>query len=267
MNHLTEKNTNELFENFNICINDIANFQTDRFKYLISLIDELKSINQSLHNKINDDTKKIEMIDDYKKNIQKLKDDNQSLIDEITNLKKVSVVSNLNKQLHEKNSIIEQQNRQIEILKKQISPKNTWNVDTSYISLKINSDVDKSIQIQDNLEDVKNNIVLVQEEKDIIDDNNEKSINEKEVIDDYEDETHIDNTEDYENDVAIDNNDETEDDENEDDIEIEYEVVKIGKKYYYRSNEDINGIYEVIKPSNDIGKKLGIYENNKPKWL
>jgi hypothetical protein len=145
-------------------------------------------------------------------------------------------------------------------LKKQISPKNTWNVDTSYISLKINSEVDKSIQIQDTLE---NDTIVLLQEKDIIDDNVVINDNDDTSIEEIDGDN--ESQESQEDDDEI---DEIDDDEiDDDDIEIEYEVVKIGKKYYYRSNEDVNGIYEVLKPSNEVGNKIGIYENNKAKFF
>jgi len=44
--------------------------------------------------------------------------------------------------------------------------------------------------------------------------------------------------------------------------EIEYETVKIGKKYYYISNEDPSYVYEVIKGTNEVGDKLGKYNKD-----
>jgi predicted nucleic acid-binding Zn-ribbon protein len=48
----------------------------------------------------------------------------------------------------------------------------------------------------------------------------------------------------------------------ENDPEIEYETVKIGKKYYYISNEDPSFVYEVIKGTNEVGDKLGKYNKD-----
>ena len=51
-------------------------------------------------------------------------------------------------------------------------------------------------------------------------------------------------------------------DEDDDEPEIEYDTVKIGKKYYYVSNEDPSYVYEVVKGSNDVGNKLGKYNKD-----
>jgi hypothetical protein len=51
-------------------------------------------------------------------------------------------------------------------------------------------------------------------------------------------------------------------DDDDDEPEIEYDTVKIGKKYYYVSNEDPSYVYEVIKGSNDVGNKLGKYNKD-----
>ena len=50
--------------------------------------------------------------------------------------------------------------------------------------------------------------------------------------------------------------------ENEPEPEIEYETIKIGKKYYYISNEDPSFVYEVVKGTNEVGNKLGKYNKS-----
>jgi hypothetical protein len=257
MNPLSESKTSELFKNFHQCMNELSSFQSDKFKYLVSVIDELKSIQETLQHKIDKDVKLIEMIDGYKNEIQQLKEDNQCLRDEMTNLKKVSVVSNLNKQLHEKNSIIEQQNKLIEFLKKQTSPKHAWVIEDTPNNIR------KSDEVKVNKEPQL--VVVKNTEHKGVGNKEEYETNETnepiELIIERVD-TVVENEE-QKNDEKIENEELEENENDSDDIEIEYEVVKIGKKYFYRSNEEINGIYEVIKKTNEVGKKLGMYQNNK----
>jgi hypothetical protein len=67
------------------------------------------------------------------------------------------------------------------------------------------------------------------------------------------------------NDIELNNNNNDDNiDDDDDEPEIEYETIKIGKKYYYISNEDPRGIYLVIKGSSDVGDKVGEYNNDKP---
>ena len=67
-----------------------------------------------------------------------------------------------------------------------------------------------------------------------------------------------------------DNDEEVEDEEGDgeaeedEEPEIEYESRKIGKKYYYVSNEEPVGIYLVIKETGEVGDKVGEYEDDKP---
>ena len=46
-----------------------------------------------------------------------------------------------------------------------------------------------------------------------------------------------------------------------DDENIEYEMIKIKKKYYYVSNENIQKVYKSTK-NGDLGDYVGIYKNN-----
>lgn len=136
----------------------------------------------------------------------------QNLKDEIANLKKVSIYTNLNKQIMEKDNYIA-------VLEKQLNIR----------------------QARETLIETKSNhSVEVPLERDVIIDT------EEEIEDKYVEDEDIETDEEDEN-------------------EIEYETVKIGKKYYYVSNEEPEMVYEVIKGSNDVGDKIGEYDrdNNK----
>jgi chromosome segregation ATPase len=147
---------------------------------------------------------------------EELKETVLRLRDEIANLKKVSIYTNLNKQIMEKDNYIA-------VLEKQMNIRQT----------RENKMNEKVVEVHD--------------KKETVDDIEE---NEEEAVDDVEE--NEEEAEDIET-----------DEENED--EIEYETVKIGKKYYYVSNEEPEIVYEVIKGTNEVGEKIGKYdrENNK----
>lgn len=164
--------------------------------------------------------------------IQKENDDLKysvlNLKDEIANLKKVSIYTNLNKQIMEKDNYIA-------VLEKQL---NIRQAREALIETKSNQSVEapkeKPIAIVDEPADTEEEVTYEQGEE-----------IEDEEADDEEDE-----------DIET---------EEEDENEIEYETVKIGKKYYYVSNEEPEMVYEVVKGTNDVGNQIGEYdrENNK----
>lgn len=140
-------------------------------------------------------------------------------LDEIQTLKKVSFISNMNKQIHEKDKTIELLNYQLNLYKRKFS------VDVSDIQSNISKD-----EVKDVINEIKETII----EKD------EPLLEETKKIQ------------------------ESQESEEDDDIpEIEYDVKKIGKKYYYLSNEDPPGIYAVDKVNGDseVGNKLGHLDN------
>jgi hypothetical protein len=137
------------------------------------------------------------------------------LKDEIANLRKVSIYTNLNKQIMEKDNYIA-------ILEKQMNIRQAREAK------------------------------LV--EKEVVSTINDTSSNIEENTEEPDEVEEVEEDEDIETDA-----------EDEDENEIEYEIVKIGKKYYYVSNEEPSMVYEVVKGTNDIGGQLGEYdkENNK----
>jgi chromosome segregation ATPase len=174
--------------------------------------------------------------------IQKENDDLKysvlNLKDEIANLKKVSIYTNLNKQIMEKDNYIA-------VLEKQL---NIRQAREALIETKSNHSVEapkeEPVAIIDKPADTEEEI-----EDEEADDAEEA---EDEEADDAEEADDEDENEDIET-------------EEEDENEIEYETVKIGKKYYYVSNEEPEMVYEVVKGTNDVGNQIGEYdrENNK----
>jgi chromosome segregation ATPase len=140
-----------------------------------------------------------------------LKSSIQSLTDELTNLKKVSLFANYNKQIVEKDNYISVLEKRIELL----------------------SNRNKSTIIPDEPTET-----IIQPQ----------TISDDDIETDSDDNDDLEIEEEVEGDVYPD-----------EEPEIEYESVKIGKKYYYISNENPPYVYEVIKGSNDVGDKLGVY--------
>lgn len=176
---------------------------------LQSIIDELTII-QADYNHIKTEYDKLQNIfNDNTQVINNLSTENislkstvQSLKDEINNLKRIGIVTNLNKQVNEKDNYIAVLEKRIDALNNRNKP-------------------EKIIEPVNN----ENNDIDVSTDKD--DENNEIEI---------------------EDDVSA-----------EEEPEIKYESIKIGKKYYYISNEEPEYVYEVVKGSNDVGQRLGKY--------
>ncbi len=182
---------------------------------------------------------------DYENQIISLKNKNKELEEEMKNLKKVSLLGAMNKQIKEKDLIIEQLNKKIELLKIKSIP-------VSIASTPKNEPVDEIIFKEEPL------IVA----RDILD---EEPVQEEEVSEEIEEQeeqsveevTEEVNEEEEQEEIVEDQEDEVEEDD------IEYAVEKIGKKYYYVSNEEPKGIYLVIKETNEVGDKVGEFQNNK----
>ncbi len=186
---------------------------------------------------------------------------NKELLDEMTSLKKVSLLNAMNKQLHEKDLTIDLLQKKIETLKlKIVSESPRIKTPTEIVNI-----IPVEIPIE-NIHENENN-----EDEIIQDDKNNEIITDvsDEQVEDIENNT--DTVEDNNNEEVVEDEETVEDEENvedeetvEDEEEIEYEVKKIGKKYYYISNEEPAGIYTVIKEDNSVGDKVGEYDGDKP---
>jgi len=180
---------------------------------------------------------------DYENQILSLKNKNKELEEEMKNLKKVSLLGAMNKQIKEKDLIIEQLNKKIELLKIKSIP-------VSIASTPKNEPVDEIIFKEEPL------VVT----KDILD---EEPVQEDEVSEEIEEQSLEEATEEVNEEVEEETVEEEDEVEEEQEDDIEYEVEKIGKKYYYVSNEEPKGIYLVIKETNEVGDKVGEFKNNK----
>jgi chromosome segregation ATPase len=190
---------------------------------LQSIINELSIIQteystlETEYNKVQSSINKDKiLIDSLSTENKSLKSTIQSLTDELTNLKKVSLFANYNKQIVEKDNYICVLEKRIELLsnRNKISTETiiqTVTVDESPDDIETDNDDNEDLEIKADDEDVEEGV---------------------------------------------------EGDTSPEEPEIEYQSIKIGKKYYYVSNENPQYVYEVIKSSNDVGDKLGVYNKD-----
>lgn len=175
-----------------------------------ALQSELESIKQGqleVQQQVNQANTKMEQQD---RDLKTLQAEKQQLQDELASMKKVSLFANMNKQLHEKDQLIES------------------------LQTKLKNQEKKTITV------VVPEVIV-------------QPVTE-EPVDEEEPEIEEEVTEDVEEEMV----------EEEEEPEIEYEAVKIGKKYYYVSNEESQGIYQINKSTNEVGDKVGEYNGDKP---
>lgn len=217
----------------------ISNMKQVQFDYIIAIYEQLNKLQDNI------DKNGTNCIDLYKKDINtykndldiknkhiseltikcsKLEKDLTIALDEIQTLKKVSFISNMNKQIYEKDKTIELLNHQLSLYKRKLQ------VDISDIQSNISKDDLNETIVE------KNEII-----KDIVEDSSNDDVNE----------------------CINDENDDLVNEEISEVPEIEYDVKKIGKKYYYVSNEEPPGIYAVVKINgeSEVGDKLGNLDN------
>ena len=200
--------------------------------------------------------------------------------EELANLKKVSIYTHLSKEmddLRNYNAILEKQVKQLranqnakpavsELAPPAPSVKDVEEVYDPQKDRAEDSDVeaegDSDVEADEEAEEADS-------DEEVEDESEEKDEVTEENADDEEQEDAEDaevESEENQEEVEDGAEEEQEDaDEEEEEPEIEYESRKIGKKYYYVSNEEPVGIYLVIKESGEVGDKVGEYdENDKP---
>ena len=191
------------------------------------------------------------------------------LTQEMANYTKVSFVSNLSKQISDKDyqivtlkkKLCKLENDNSELVKEKEKIKITPNddilievgenmSDKSTIITKPESDVSQVTQFIDSLNNKLETENKIGERQDITEDG-QSDDEEEEVEEDQE-------SDDEEEDVEEDQ----ESDDASDGEEVEFEIIKIKKKQYYISNEEPPGIY-AIESDDDVGDRIGDFIDNK----
>jgi chromosome segregation ATPase len=193
------------------------------------------------------------------KQLEEMESKYNSVKEELANLKKVSIYTHLSKEMDE----LRNYNK---ILEKQLKQQRSQPAITLSVVPVVQA---KTVEETSNVNDEKVNI----------DTEREDAYEEVEEVEDDTDETNtesgdeveeVEEVEEADGEEGEDNNEEVEDEEDDgeaeedEEPEIEYESRKIGKKYYYVSNEEPVGIYLVIKETGEVGDKVGEYEDDKP---
>jgi hypothetical protein len=203
---------------------------------------------------------------ELRKQLEEMESKYNAVKEELANLKKVSIYTHLSKEMDE----LRNYNK---ILEKQLKQQRSQPAITLSVVPVVHA---KAVEEPSNTNDEKANTVnqtepeneVVSEEvEDGTDETNTES-GDEEVEEENEE---VEEAEGEENEEVEDNEEEAEDEdegdgeaEEDEEPEIEYESRKIGKKYYYVSNEEPVGIYLVIKESGEVGDKVGEYEDDKP---
>lgn len=222
----------------------------------------------------------VTAIESLQKENEVLREQNKNLVEEQAHMRKISIYSNLNKQISE-------QANYIQMLEKRLnarSPKTVEVLSPRVVEEPVHEeskpshveeDSDEAVSEEEETEEVEDE-QEVDEQNDSNEDVEETEDHEyakEEVLEDEEVEEQNDSNEEVEegddDDVVEDAVDEEEiEDAEEEEVvedeepEIEYESRKIGKKYYYVSNEEPAGIYMVIKDTGEVGDKVGEYDDN-----
>ena len=218
------------------------------------------------------------------------------LTQEMANYTKVSFVSNLSKQISDKDyqivtlkkKLCKLENDNSELVKEKEKIKITPNddilievgenmSDKSTIITKPESDVSQVTQFIDSLNNKLETENKIGERQDITEDgqsdDEEEEVEEDQESDDEEDEVEEDQEsddasdgEEVEEDQESDDEEDVEEDQESDDAsdgeEVEFEIIKIKKKQYYISNEEPPGIY-AIESDDDVGDRIGDFIDNK----
>jgi hypothetical protein len=232
---------NDIIDSLKLKSKNLIDYLNNIYTELSNDYERLYILNNNLayeHNQLVDKNDKLTIkYNDIIKENELLKKKVNIVTDEISSLKKISLYASLNKQLLEKDNYIK-------VLEKRLDFFNNKNLSSPIIpNTPITDDVIYNSDHNKDIDDNQNKDQIVENGKENDDLNNDENDKENDDLNDDE------------------NEDLDEDDDNE--PEIEYETIKIGKKYYYISNEDPRGIYLVIKGSSDVGDKVGEYNNDK----
>ena len=223
----------ETVKNYNVMLED-SRKENAGLKDQLSEMEQVKMINAELETKLELIVNRYDEIvneSNDKANMYKTQLDQAN--DEIKNLKKVSMVANLNRQVSEQARDIEMLNKRIESLQKQLETRSREK-EPILPKLVIEEPVEESTEevVEELVEDI-----VEESAEDIVEESTEDIVEES--------------TEDA-----------TEELVEEEEEPLEFEAVKIGKKYYYVSNEEPKGIYQVVKPDDDVGDKIGEYDSD-----
>ena len=219
----------ETVKNYNVMLEDSRKENTG-LRDQLSEMEQVKMINAELETKLELIVNRYEEIvneSNEKANLYKNQLDQAN--DEIKNLKKVSMVANLNRQVSEQTREIEMLNKRIESLQKQLETRSREK-EPILPKLIIEELVEESTEdvVEESTEDV-----VEESTEDVVEESTEDLVEES-----------------------------TEEVAEEEEEPLEFEAVKIGKKYYYVSNEEPKGIYQVVKPDDDVGDKIGEYDSD-----
>ena len=227
----------ETVKNYNVMLEDSRKENTG-LRDQLSEMEQVKMINAELETKLELIVNRYEEIvneSNEKANLYKNQLDQAN--DEIKNLKKVSMVANLNRQVSEQTREIEMLNKRIESLQKQLETRS-----------REKEPILPKLIIEEPVEETPEETV-----DDVV----------EEVVEDATEEVLEDATEELIEDIVEESTeDATEELVEEEEEPLEFEAVKIGKKYYYVSNEEPKGIYQVVKPDDDVGDKIGEYDSD-----
>ncbi len=222
-----------------------------------------------------------ETVSELTTKIDKIDSEYTATKDELANLKKVSIYTHVTKKLEEQNNYIKILEKRLERVHEPVA------IPQLTVQSPVAKDVAKDVAIKLHIEKIHlepepaceiderihGKIGNVEEIEKESDDDTEDVEEEQEDDEVGEEEQEDDEEEGEEETEDVEEEEEQEDEETEDveeegeeeEPEIEYESRKIGKKYYYISNEEPVGIYKVIKETGEVGDKVGEYdENNKP---
>jgi hypothetical protein len=256
----------------------------DYTKELTELVVDLKN---NLNTCVDLIAKIVEENKEIKTNNLKVETDYTELKEEMENYTKVSFLSNLSKQITDKDHQIVALKRKLckleaELTKQkseasiktddlliEVNPnKNLINSDTVTLSQNEKRDFpEQTIRIEhSSLEacnNTKSNINKKNEEQHSEEEVDEEEVDEDgdESEDESEDEVDEEDSEDEDEEDEEDSEEEDEED-SEDEDEVEFSIEKINNKDYYISNENPQCVY-LIDEDEDIGEKIGEFINNK----
>jgi predicted RNase H-like nuclease (RuvC/YqgF family) len=206
-------------EHFRLMRQQNTYIQTSKERYE----DEIRQLKSTVH-------QSASVIDTLKSQLQSVEARYKDLQEELKHMKKLSIYTQLNKQISE-------QSNYIQVLEKRLNVRLPQTVASPRASTPVLPVIEKEEHVDEVVET---------------------------HIEEYEDaEVETDLVEETES-ASNEGLDEDGDDEvdAEEEPEIEYETRKIGKKYYYVSNEEPAGIYQVVKETSDVGDKVGEYDSN-----
>ncbi len=284
MNYLNElENLSVDSEKIKNQLNEYCSSITKRIENTLNYFEKSQSSNNDIKSNYEKTIEQMNLnhssiVSDLKNTITDLQSRNKDLLDEMTSLKKVSLLGAMNKQLHEKDIMIEMLQKKIESLKIKLNTSDTPPLSKTPIHMEPFTKKTNIVEItivntEKSIQDLTEESIEYEQQADTEQDDEvvEEEQQEDEVQDDVvkedEDELQVEEEVEVQEEEQVEEEQvEEEDDEQDEEDDIEYEVKKIGKKYYYISNEEPMGIYIVIKETNEVGDKVGEYNGDKPKF-